>query len=667
MKARLSFTSFSLALLFAFATGDRLYAQDDWDFGDAPDPTYPTLLANNGARHLAGQLRMGLNIDTEADGQPTAAANGDDINPSTADDEDGVTFNTALISGVPGSVTVQCNGLSGSEYLQAWIDFNVDGDWDDPGEQIITDYPPISGPNLVNFPVPAFAFPGGTATTYARFRLSSQPGLSYTNMASYGEVEDYMVTLYPLKWLQEPDLTETGVDVDTDVELADDFHCIQTGPITDIHIWGSYKGDTPTHSLDPAQLNNLTFVLKIWSDIPANPPGGVPYSHPGNLEWQGMFGPGQYQAGLVALIEEGEWWHSPQMDPPDDWIYPGDYHCYQYDFYIDPTNAFPQVESNVYWLGVQVLNNTGDYPFGWKSSTNHFNDDAVWWDNTQGQWRELLYGVGHPFATLPYPENSMDLSFSVSTEEEEEYDHKMHWPQLPDPNGWDVLACYHEEMGMQKVLADDFRCMRDGPISHITFWGSWSFDEFEEQDYYQGITNIHLSLHKDIPDPDGQGPLYSMPVVPAEWEWDINPTNLPPGWDLLVTPEIPSWQGWYDPNMDQYMENNHTNYFRYDVWIPADEAFVQTSNTIYWLDISVETIFGQWGWKTSRSEHFMDDAVWADLPVRNTNQWNELRDPTTGESLDLAFIIDGEEPQDELDWGDCFDAVGALAYNTLLA
>lgn len=46
------------------------------DFGDLPD-TYGTLLGSNGARHaVAGGPVLGATVDTEADGQPNAAATG---------------------------------------------------------------------------------------------------------------------------------------------------------------------------------------------------------------------------------------------------------------------------------------------------------------------------------------------------------------------------------------------------------------------------------------------------------------------------------------------------------------------------------------------------------------------------------------------------------------
>ena len=63
-----------------------------FDFGDAPDPTYPTLSASDGAGHVFGAgVYLGAAVDADADGQPTAGATGDDTDTS-GDDEDGVTF-----------------------------------------------------------------------------------------------------------------------------------------------------------------------------------------------------------------------------------------------------------------------------------------------------------------------------------------------------------------------------------------------------------------------------------------------------------------------------------------------------------------------------------------------------------------------------------------------
>jgi hypothetical protein len=251
-----------------------------------------------------------------------------------------------------------------------------------------------------------------------------------------------------------------------------------------------------------------------------------------------------------------------------------------------------------------------------------------------------------------------DASVFYNLEEEPEYLYKMHWPQLPDPNGWDVRASSSpptdpDPDGLRKVLADDFLCSSNGLINHITFWGSWFSNMFDEAASYQGIANIHLSIHADIP--AGELAQWSMPQVPALWQIDFDPAFPPQGWTVLPPQEEePSRQGWYDPNTGQWQTNNHDRYFRYEIFIPNEMAFEQMEGTIYWIDISVDTKVGLWGWKTSRSPHFNDDAVWADLPVNDPLQWNELRDPLDEAiSLDLAFIIDEYTP--EIDWGDAPD------------
>ena len=103
------------------------------DFGDADDPTYPTYLVNDGARHLLdGATFMGISVDPEFNGQPDPNALGDDNDGN--DDEDGVTFTTSLVQGQSASVNVD---VSVDGYLNAWIDFNANGNWSNPGERIM--------------------------------------------------------------------------------------------------------------------------------------------------------------------------------------------------------------------------------------------------------------------------------------------------------------------------------------------------------------------------------------------------------------------------------------------------------------------------------------------------------------------------------------------------
>ncbi|MGQ0621898.1 MAG: hypothetical protein ACT4QA_18585 [Panacagrimonas sp.] len=80
---------------------------DTLDFGDAPAP-YPTLLANDGARHTVGSLSLGLAVDTDPDGRPNSGATGDDI--AGTDDEDGVSFPGGLDPGSPATLQAFVTG-----------------------------------------------------------------------------------------------------------------------------------------------------------------------------------------------------------------------------------------------------------------------------------------------------------------------------------------------------------------------------------------------------------------------------------------------------------------------------------------------------------------------------------------------------------------------------
>ena len=52
--------------------------------------------------------------------------------------------------------------------------------------------------------------------------------------------------------------------------------------------------------------------------------------------------------------------------------------------------------------------------FGWKSSPNHWNDDAVWLDEPAREfWQELIYPAGHPFNPDGLDHVSMDMAFYI--------------------------------------------------------------------------------------------------------------------------------------------------------------------------------------------------------------------------------------------------------------
>lgn len=219
---------------------DVLQAQD---FGDAP-ASYPVTLADNGARHMTGTLTLGASIDQETDGQASADASGD------GPDEDGVlqiadaitlaTANTKssfeIIASQPGKV-------------DAWIDFNADGDWSDPGEQIADTFDATTGSNLISYLIPAGSNVGPTA---ARFRISSTGELDPTGGASDGEVEDYLITL-----------KDGSNPLDVNIELASD----EASVFIDGDQLVAQTGSTEILRLSTASIGSLTVVGRSIDEL----------------------------------------------------------------------------------------------------------------------------------------------------------------------------------------------------------------------------------------------------------------------------------------------------------------------------------------------------------------------------------------------------------------
>jgi hypothetical protein len=199
--------------------------------------------------------------------------------------------------------------------------------------------------------------------------------------------------------------------------------------------------------------------------------------------------------------------------------------------------------------------------------------------------------------------------------------HKMHYPQLPDTAGWDVIGTD------PVILADDWRCTATGPVTDFHWWGSW-------RDGAVGVIQaFNLKVYSDIP--ADQSPLgYSMPGD-LLWEYQTADFDVIP-----FDPTTP--EGWYDPTVvpEDIRPNNHQQFFQYNVCIPAADAFNQDQGTIYWFSVSAileDPQQTQWGWKSTRN-HFNDDAVWAS----STNPtWTDIWEPTPPRVNDFFVQYDG--------------------------
>lgn len=214
-----------------------------------------------------------------------------------------------------------------------------------------------------------------------------------------------------VKFQQNPDRTTNGLDVRATSQdiLADDFLCRLPKPIRGVTVWGSWLNDMVD--------TNVVFRLGFWTDVPATTQSR---SHPGGLICTETF----YAPGLVGTAPLR---YQAQLDAANlfetffdpDFGVQGfigtDTQIWRYDFFpqlpcwLEYGSPFRPL---VYWLSVTaMIADTNKFQFGWKTSTNHWNDDGVFGHldlqgNPLKDWKELIN---------PRNGKSLDLSFRITT------------------------------------------------------------------------------------------------------------------------------------------------------------------------------------------------------------------------------------------------------------
>jgi hypothetical protein len=480
------------------------------------------------------------------------------------------------------------------------------------------------------------------------FELDTDPNFikweqPFTGLRHWPHYEDeesmateYTITEVVTKWKQKPDLSEMGIDVDATWYgpddpyrpqlLADDFNCVTTEPITDIHIYGSWWGDRlpqdDTGMEDPGQVK---FTLSFHDDIPADQ-SVTGYSMPGDLLWERSL----YPSSVEMLPDEvPESYYIPCSDiyePQDHWT------VYRYNFFIDPLEAFVQKgtpdEPVIYWLDVraqpQGIFPNPDVRFGWKTSTDHWNDDAVWRTEQMPisrPWEELIYPPEHR-----YHPNTIDLAFELTADR------------------------VTTELNIHRLVADDWRCDSNLPVTAVVWWGSY---------IGYGFKPCH-------------GEFMSLPTKP-DYFWLAIWNDIPAGADPTVTFSHPNEIIWkykakeYDEVLVGYdkhlrylpgtFQRAHEPVFRYSVRLPREQWFCQKDvNDIYWLSVVAVykdplPVIYPWGWTNHRHDPLSpapDDAVEGFYDPPGGWFWDELWSDQAQESVDMSFVLFTEP--------DCFPA-----------
>lgn len=237
------------------------------DYGDAPS-NMSSIDASLGTAYgdawhsITGNVRLGNGIDGESASQSTGLlADGDGA------DDDGVIFpqlsgQAILRVGQANSVSVTA---SSAGFLNAWIDWNQDGDWNDVGEQIASNQAVVAGANTLSV-TPTTGSPHGA--TYARFRLTSAPPASPSplGVAADGEVEDYRVSLVMPKPVGTCAAGIQNGGFENPTVTANTFII---NPEEAVPYWGTIPLD-PASGANFAARNGIEFWATGFSGVPSH-------------------------------------------------------------------------------------------------------------------------------------------------------------------------------------------------------------------------------------------------------------------------------------------------------------------------------------------------------------------------------------------------------------
>jgi hypothetical protein len=474
--------------------------------------------------------------------------------------------------------------------------------------------------------------------------VSASDALAYTVS---GDTNNY-------KWYQPPvpgggptDIFNGWNQISTEMphqpmnwQVADDWVCATTNPVTKVRWWGSFANWTETNL--PPNLPGMGFPQGFWiiffNDVPAGL--DLPWSHPGGI-----------MPPLARFYTNYTWRYvGKDRDPrggPDE-------SCFMFEQELIGINDyiwwFYQNNSpsgtNIYWLSILANQWWGtiapqDHFFGWKTRPRDLNpatpDSAVTY-NIDCYTADS--GIPCNFLPIMWPDSTggADMAFELLTAK---------WEQPPDltTTGIDVNATSNNAAN-RFLLADDFQCTTTGPITNITVWGSWRNDLVPLDPANVVFT---LSFHTNLP--PGMPPNPSTWSMPGNIMWKM---AFQPGQFTCSVEQAGLEEWWMDPPSYGLQGGDHICY-RYDFAIPTG-AFNQQGTVAvpatYWLDVQAQpkgNTGAQFGWKTSAT-HWMDAACWvaAGEPYNGTG-WQMLTNPPGHgwykNKIDLAFRLNNAPPK----------------------
>jgi hypothetical protein len=170
-------------------------------------------------------------------------------------------------------------------------------------------------------------------------------------------------------------------------------------------------------------------------------------------------------------------------------------------------------------------------------------------------------------------------------------------------------------------VADDWTAAQTSAITGISFWAGWKNDLIGQ------ATEIYVRIF----DNDTSTPGFSKPGK-CVWSCLINPSDYTA--QRLGSQE----QGWYEPQSDYWLENDHDHMYQYNIPV-ISSPFTQQEGLNYWLMITANVQGGDLGWKTAQTVAGSSAVFWNN----NISDWSSLMTPSgcpdPQVNLDLAFVL----------------------------
>lgn len=164
------------------------------------NPVYVTI-NTDGSASLSAPLEFGVISGSDSGdsglGGSVPVAPGAYLGNSPIED-DGVFFNNGIKKGT-NTVTITSSVTHNNVVMNAWLDLNKDGDFNDANERIFTNVKLIPGQNEYTFTIPTNVFDDSVLPELARlaanmrFRVGPTLNIGATDNDAFGEIEDYKV------------------------------------------------------------------------------------------------------------------------------------------------------------------------------------------------------------------------------------------------------------------------------------------------------------------------------------------------------------------------------------------------------------------------------------------------------------------------------------------